>query len=350
VNETDLGEARRTVNNTLRAALLSALLLLTGCLEFDAQDVYLCFDAENDRIDALFVYRGLYAEGKNSATAMEKALSQLDEAGEAGWFAAWNNWPLQVDLTAEMSAPAAALAEHVEVENGGLFTDPKGTLCGYQFVRIQRLSAFVEKVNALLAFGVTVWKVDGQELDDDSQDLIREFSRARKRLVVVGDGRFEVRLPLSSRDHRRIRAGFWRDALLGEAVDQMTRRLSVAKRRAAGGSVTDVTPDDAAVPEDRASLKQRLRETAVMRFLADNDVSVLREKGLTTVGLGVVGEPRLHLRRSSFGLYHGSLHDALRERGDEIEDGLPAQELERRFEDFRSRGAKLLSKLAAKRR
>ena len=85
MNETYLGEVRRTVNNALRSALLSALLLLTGCLEFDAQDVYLSFDAENDRLDALFVYRGLFAEGKNSAAAMEKALYQLDEAGETGW-------------------------------------------------------------------------------------------------------------------------------------------------------------------------------------------------------------------------------------------------------------------------
>ena len=67
------------------------------------------------------------------------------------------------------------------------------------------------------------------------------------------------------------------------------------------------------------------------------------------VRLGVLGGDSLHLHKAPGGLYHHELRDALRERGDRIEDGVPKQALERRFEAFRGREAELPPELAAKR-
>lgn len=336
----------------LRTMLAAALLLAaSSCLEIDAQDVYVHFDAEQDRIDLMLVHRGVFAEAANDDTekALRVSIDDLDEARQTGEIIFWNNWPLRVNPIADGTPATTALFGHLDVENGELFTDPKGTLCAYQFVRINRAKVFFQKINTLLELWMQNQEIRDHELDDDSRDLIRDFVRSREKLLVVGEGRFELRLPFSDRDNRWLKQELLREVFLDSAGAEVSRRDAVEARRKLGGSVTNTKDEDGELPDSSKALAEALTSTPALRFLWDNDVSILREQGLTTLRLGVLGGDSLHLHKAPGGLYHHELRDALRERGDRIEDGVPKQELERRFEAFRGREAKLPPELAAKR-
>jgi hypothetical protein len=341
--------------NRLLSACLALLLPLAGCLEFDAQEVTVRYDAEADRIDALIVYRGLFAEGGNGSSEkpIDKALKDLAEARETGEFTFWNNWPLSVDLTADRPAPVMALMQHVDVENGALFTDPQGVLCAYQFVRIRDAKAFLQKVNVLFEIALqaglnTKFDVRGpdHQVDDDTKDFVREFLRSGQKLLLLEPGRMELRLPCSDRDHRWLK-----DQIEQHFLDNMPREIvrssGVLARRAAGGEVTDTSIADAVVQIQGDQLRGDVQHAASFRFFWDNDLSIVREQELTRFGIGVAGAEQLRVKKAPYGLYHDLLLKTLRERGEAIEDGLPDQELARRFVQFRDRDAALPPKLAA---
>ena len=73
--------------------LFVLLLLLAGCLEFDAQEITIVYDAKADRIDMHVVYRGLFAESGSGSTdkPMQKALDDLAKVRERGSVYFWNN-------------------------------------------------------------------------------------------------------------------------------------------------------------------------------------------------------------------------------------------------------------------
>ena len=190
---------------------------------------------------------------------------------------------------------------------------------------------------------------DDHELDEDSRDLIREFLRSGNKLLLAGDGRFEFRLPLSAPDNRWLKRELVHELLVQPAASELQRSVAVEERRSLGGSVTNTEDAGGELPAGTDELARELVQMPHMRFFWENDVSLLRAPGLTTIRLGLLGDESLHLHKAPGGLYHHALRDALRERGDRIEDGIPQQELVRRFEAFRGREAKLPPELAAKR-
>ena len=347
------------MKKTITTALLALLtLLLSGCLELDGQDVTIRYDADADRIDVLIVYRGLFAEGGNGSSddPLDKALKDLAEARETGEFTFWNNWPLSVDATKDYDPPRAALVAHVDVENGGLFTDPQGVLCAYQFVRIRDAKAFVQKVNTLLELGLqTGFTGEGMrglegrhKLDDDTREILREFLRSGEKLLVVEPGRMEVRLPFSRRDHEWIKDQL-EDHFMDNMPREVLRRSAVAARRAGGGSVTDTSLAEETVAIAGPALRKSIEQAPSFRFFWDNELTIRRDLELTTIGLGVAGQPELRVEVARGGLYHDALLQRLRTDGAEIEDGLPDQELARRFAAFGERDPVLPPRLAAKR-
>lgn len=338
----------------LRLFVVAWLALLAGCLEFDAQEITIRHDPKADRIDMLFVYRGLFVESGNGSSdkPVEKALKDLEKVLQNGEFLFWCNWPFGIDPTGDQKPPVAALLAHVDVENGALFTDPKGVLCGYQFVRIREAKAFVEKLNTMLELAAQAGLaagIDGHRLDGDTRELLREFQRGGEKMLVVEPGRIALQLPCSTKDHRWLKQQF-EQRFLDNAPREMGRRVGVAKLRASGedSTVTNVQQQSVELTGDQ--LKDSLRQSASFRFFWDNDFTIARSQELTTIGLGTAGDPELRIQKASDGLYHDSLHKALRERGDRIEEGLPDQELDRRFEAFRGRDAVLPAMLAEKRR
>jgi hypothetical protein len=338
---------------SLRLLLLSMLFLLSGCLEFDAQEITFRYDAKQDRIDALVVYRGLFAESGSGSSdkPMEKALTDLDEAMKNGQFAFWCNWPLKVDPTVD-AGPGRALLPHMEVETGGLFTDPKGVLCGYQFVRIREAKAFLQMLNTMLEVGVQAATLAGvgsngatHKFHADTREALREFLRSGEKMLVLEPGRIELRMPCAQSDHRWLKLQL-EDDFLDNLPREMVRRYGVEQQRARGGDITSTSVSPASVDMRGDTLKDNMRQSATFRFFWDNDFTLERKEDVTTVGLGHHDAEELKVTKASDGLYHDALLTKLRERGDKIEDGLPDQELARRFAAFRGRDCVLAEHLA----
>lgn len=341
----------------LRLLLLAMLFLLSSCLEFDAQEITFRYDAQQDRIDAIVVYRGVFAEdGQGSSDKpMEKALTDLDKAMKNGQFAFWCNWPLKVDPTVD-AGPGRALLPHMEVETGGLFTDPKGVLCGYQFVRIREAKAFLQKLNTMLEVGLQAATLAGvtqngvnHKFHADTREALREFLRSGEKMLVIEPGRVELRLPCAVSDHRWVKQQL-EEHFLDNLPREMTRRYGTDLLRARGGDITETSVNPASVDIRGDALKDLIHNSATYRFFWDNDFTIERKDDVTTVGVGHHGAEELVVKKASDGLYHDALLNKLRERGDKIEDGLPDQELARRFAAFRGRDCVLAEHLAETRK
>lgn len=334
--------------------LLLVLLLLAGCLEFDAQEITIVYDAKADRIDMQVVYRGLFVEdgSGSSEKPMEKALGDLAKVRENGIVYFWNNWPASIDPTG-VKGPLAALAAHIDVENGGLFTDASGVLCGSQFVRIRDAKAFLQKLNTMLEIAVqaaATEPLDGfggkHELDDDTRENLTEFFRRSQRLLLVEPGRIEVRLPVSDADHAWLKNQL-EQRFANNVRGEIRRAQEVAARRAAGGDPLDTSTDEKPSQLASEQLHEAMRRSATFRFFWDNECSFVREENLTRVSIGVKNAPRMRVVKASANLYHDGLLKHLREKGEAIEDGVTDAKLAERFEQFRGRDAVLPARLAA---
>lgn len=335
-------------------ALFALLLVLPGCLEVDGQDITFRYDEAADRIDVHFVHRGLFAEGGSGSDRdpLAKAVRDLAEVRAGGEVVFWCNWPFTFDLTREYPPPVQAMLAHVDVENGGLFTDPQGILCGHQFVRIREAKSFLKKLNTALDLWVQKELLSGtsgrggaHQWDSDTKDFVREFRRAGQSFLVVEPGRLEFRLPLSSEDHAWFKNQI-ELLFLDNMPREIVRRVGVVERRAAGGDPTDtqITNDGVHVVGER--LRGEIQRAPSYRFFWDNELCFQREQELTRFSFGVRGDGDLHVKKASEGLYHPALLTKLRENGEPIEDGIPDQELVRRFAAFRARDAVLPPKVA----
>jgi hypothetical protein len=339
--------------------VLGFLLLLLGsaCLEVDGQDLVLRVDPANDRIDVLLVHRGLFAAARSGVDGepLPRALRDLDAVADTGRLVLWHDRLLSLDPSAEHAPAIAALLAHVDVENGGLFTDPHGVLCAYQFVRVRDARRCLEALDALLARALTDAMRDGLDLgdgrhrfDDDSRQLLAERLRDGERLLRVEPGRLELRLPLSPRDHA------WAKAQLAKLLLRQLPYDLVARHALASG---DAAPRSAAACEPLAGhtlpaamLPELLAQAASLRFFVANDVAVVRSPGHTSLVLGSGEAGDMVLHKPPHGVHDEALATALRTRGTAIEAGVPDGELRRRFAAFGEREAVLPPALAARRR
>jgi hypothetical protein len=338
--------------------VLGFLLLLLGsaCLEVDGQDLVIRVDPANDRIDLLLVHRGLFAAARSGVDGepLPRALRDLDAVADTGRLVLWHDRLLSLDPCAEHAPAIADLLAHVDVENGGLFTDPQGVLCAYQFVRVRDARRCLDALDVQLARALADAMRNGLDLgdgrhrfDDDSRQLLAERLRNGERLLRVEPGRLELRLPLSPRDHA------WAKAQLAKLLlRQLPYDLVVGHARASG----DAAPRSAAACEPlaghtlpAAALPELLAHAASLRFFIANDVAVVRSRGQTSlvVGSGEAGDLTLH--KPAHGVHDHALTAALRARGTPIEAGVPDAELHRRFFAFGAREAVLPPALAARR-
>jgi hypothetical protein len=294
----------------LLAALALVLFACGGCLEVDAQEITCHYDEGADRIDVHIVYRGLFAEGGSGSERdpIAKALKDLADAKESGELAIWCNWPMTIDATREYPAPVKALLAHLEIENGGLFTDPAGALCAQQFVRIRGAKAFAQKLNTVFELWVQAQLANGTRGRDgqrtweaDTKDLVREFLRSGEKLLVVGPGRIEARLPVSAADHAWLRRQL-ELVFLDQMPNEVLRRLGVAERRRNGGTSTEtgVAANTVVVPGEQ--LRKEVQRAPTFRFFWDNEVAIVREAELTRLSIGAAGAKVLRVTKSSEGL------------------------------------------------
>ncbi len=334
------------------AALISfcLLLLLPSCLEFDAQEITMRYDAEADRIDFLVVYRGIFYEGGSAKPDLKSALEEYDTVMQKGQAFVWNNWPLKIDAV-DPPKTTAALAAHVSVENGKLFEGPTGRLDGYQFVRIHDATKFLQKVNLLLELGVQsalMTGFGGHTFDRDSKELVREFLRDREKMLQIEAGRIVLRLPLSKADFKAV-LGKLEDHFVNNMQGEIVRHELVTQRRAADPTdVANTNGGDVAIDGER--LTTAIPQSPTFRFFWDNEIAIIRGQELQTVALGTPDNKELTVIKTSNGYYSDNFKKAITERGDDIEVGVPDQEIRRRFDDFLTRDPVLPVELAKKRK
>lgn len=336
---------------------LLLLLLGSACLEVDGQDLVLRVDPANDRIDVLLVHRGLFAAARSGIDGepIPRALRDLDAIATTGRLVLWHDRLLSFDPSAEHAPALAALLAHVDIENGGLFTDPRGILCAYQFVRVRDARRFVGALDELLAAALADAMREGLDLgdgrhrfDDDSRWLLAAHRRDGERLLRIEPGRLALTLPLSPRDHA------WAKTQLAKLLlRQLPYDLIVCDALA----THDHTPRSAAACEPLAghtlpasSLPELLARAASLRFFVANDIAVVRSPGRTSLVVGSGESGELTLRKPAHGVHDEALATALHTRGTVIEDGVPDGELQRRFAAFGEREALLPPALAERRR
>lgn len=293
------------------------------------------YDQKNDRIDFLVVYRGVFYESGSGKTEdpMKNAFTDLEEVLDRGQSFFWNNWPLQIDPV-KPGTPGAALAAHLEVENGGLYTEPTGRLNGYQFVRIVRAEAFLQKLNTMLELGAQAAMLGGfrgVKFDRDTKEIVTEFLRSGEKMITIERGRLQLRLPCTKGDFEQL-LGKLEDHLVDNVPGEIFRRIAAEKKRA---TETEVQPAEILI--GRTDLEAGLRQSAGMRFFWNNEITIERSAELQTIGIGARGNEQLIVQKGSDGLYTDNFLLALRERGDKFEEGVPDQEIHRRFADFLTR-------------
>ncbi|MDA7494477.1 hypothetical protein N8467_00265 [bacterium] len=315
-------------------------LMLASCLEFEHQEVHLRYDAKVDRMDVLLVYRGLYAANTpligNNQPPVERALADLKTAREHGAFAFRNSMNFKVDPVTESMDDW--VSRHIDVENGGLFTDPKGRLCGYQFVRIRGFRAFLPRFDEehreimFGQFGPSVSLEKGWP-----EPVKKAFQRYVKQgnAVITADGCcFEVRLPIREQDHAQVQRYVLGDPALGQ-------------KKPSGADVAKPKEHSSADPR---RIKRRQSEGAPLPSHTPNALTVRRADGVTIVRYGTPGAAAMRVEVQCEGKGDTKLLDALRKQGEPIEAGVPDQALQRRFEAFCTRDAKLPPELAKLRR
>ena len=334
------------MNKLLTIFSYGLLALLPSCLEFDAQEIIIRHDADKDQIDCVLIYRGLHADGnlrRADHERVESALAEYESVLETGKFALWSNWPAAFNLAQTDRSPLAPLAEHIDIENGGLFTDPKGELCGYQFLRIRQASAFLDKANQLLKValeGLLLTGIQSTELqhrfDAETRDLVREHLRSGQALLSLEGNRLAAHLPFSHDDLQVLTSTFEKEM------------LTTFQGELAATEATEAFTDEA-VPTDAMGPMHALSRFPSFRFFWDNQFSIERRPDGLIIALGTSDAQPLHLRKSSNGNYDTLLLDTMREQETKIEEGIPLAEIERRLTDFQGRDAVLPAMLAAQR-
>jgi len=322
---------------------LLAGVALTACIEFDAQEVHLHYDGEDDRLDIMLVYHGLFAEGND----VQDAANQLDEAMLEGDFAFWSNWPLKVETVD--GNRGALLKRFVEIENGGLFTTPAGTLGGYQFLRVRNVEQLVRAANTVFSLYVQTQVLAGKgvaaghEFDEETRDLIQDHLRGREHWFEFDGAALRLTLPCSAADHRWLMSQGV-DRILDGVISSIRSRLQtqrVVEARAQDeevGDYSDFSVNTSSQEFSLDKLESLLEVSPFVRFFVDNPCSIMREQGRTTLIIGIAGTKQQTVHKAPSGRYEPNLLDHLRQTGKhKIEDGVPAQELARRFEAFRGR-------------
>lgn len=152
----------RRVRRGLSASVaLATLVLLSGCLDFDEQDVVVAYDGTRDQLDAQIVYRGLFSgvdQGwdwfarDSDEEDVEGTERQLDQLLSGRPLFALFNAVFAIDLTRMRRSQdplAAALADLVTVDVGDAFRSADGRLCAWQHLRIRDVHHAIEVFDAM---------------------------------------------------------------------------------------------------------------------------------------------------------------------------------------------------------
>jgi hypothetical protein len=289
---------------------LLSMLLVGGscgssCVNFDGQTVRLAVDESKDRLDGLFLYRGLHSTTGDTTQALE----QLEEIrGGERWFAVLSNWPFMFPIDKwvaeerDAERPAASrlldtLDRHVEVRNGPLWLDADGTLNAWQLVRVRELAEVVAAANAAQVEQVelSLAEADGKGGwpvgDDESVALLKEALRRGDPFWAFDGQALTFTLPASDEGWVKIKRAM---------LDGLREMV-------------EVHDEDEKDGDEKSNARRE--SDALIDFLAINDWSVEREPGRTLFVLGARSADELRIEVPTVGLDGTDLVQELRERG-----------------------------------
>ena len=172
------------------SGLLSLLWLLSGCIEFEDQEVRWRYLPEEDAIVAVLRYQGIYGgEGKRKADKTPgkqltegeiKQLTSVMQGGRAFFFGNWisefNRNQIEKGLEEFADVPEGIdsrlmnlLLKEVKVANVGFYVDEKGWLCGAQTFQIDNGSDLLDLTNKKISDEVLkkIRKDVGEDNDEE---------------------------------------------------------------------------------------------------------------------------------------------------------------------------------------
>ena len=274
----------------LRLALAALLpCLMTGCLEFEKQTVYVAFPKDRDEVDALLVYEGVGVEG-NNPEALTEAKKQLEPFAKEQAFCLWV-WPLAIDLTPEPKDPPEQkqlkelLRKHLTIKNGAFFTSADGKLNAYQTITIRDVSKLIATTNDMISESILNEKPaepkppevkpgepkppEPKKVDKETQELIRKAARNHYAWAKLTPGQLSVNIPMTPAAARELK----RKALGVDELDALLKAWAENK---------------AEKPEEKDRIRNQIDQLKTgLSILADNPISFDQRKDHITVALGV---------------------------------------------------------------
>jgi hypothetical protein len=244
--------------NGLRLFGLWLLLCLGGCLEVESMEVRVVADRAQDRLDVMIVSRGLWSTS-GSESGLAEDLADMRKCRDVSAL------PVPGIGVVDFTTPKVEgkpeedwhlLAQFLDIEPGAFFLDEQQRLCFYQFVRVNRLREFLGKCNEV-ARGRLLQQ--SKQSSRETQILIEDAVKAKLEFIAIDGAGFLFRVPMVDEDHRTQQTALWRS---------VARSIETAMGTADKSDGT---------------------ERGVVQHLRDNDVAIVRRKGLTEYVVGTQG-------------------------------------------------------------
>lgn len=197
-----------------------ALMLLTaGCIEFERQVMSYRYDQKADTLLIFQDYQGIYG-ADNSSKLTDIEVEQIQSVLKGGRTFFFANWIFEINLPAlrdaiadlpdksgetvaedELNRVALEVAKlfqaNCSIENGDLYRDGEGRLCGVQRIRITNVTKLIPRVSELLK---AYYKVEaGKALDDvELQHALNLVNFPDWGFIRLDGNRIQFRFPMSA--------------------------------------------------------------------------------------------------------------------------------------------------------
>jgi len=205
---------------------VACLALFTGCLDFEQQTLTYRYDAKTDTLRIFQSYQGIFGEDTNDGLSPDE-IEQLDSvlSGQrtfffANWIFEYNRGQLleitdklrQPDAQQELKMEPAALAragsliklllDNVRVENGSIYLDKQGKLCGVQRVTIKQCSKIIAAANPLMRDYFKAEAAKGDTSAEDRSLYLKSAEQQREYIQIEGN-QLRLHWPVLRQDYEK---------------------------------------------------------------------------------------------------------------------------------------------------
>jgi hypothetical protein len=282
---------------------------LTGCLDFEKETMVFVFPRNVPEVRALLIYEGIGVSGTGEGD-LKKAREQFTRlVSHQQEFCLGGNWighflfvPEPDDKEAERIRKNF-MRNHIVVENGALFRNAQGKVCGYQTLTIRDGAKFVRELNDFVSVGMAEFASDTAEnpehasrlFDNDSLRMIKKAAENKFQWFELDPGRLSFSLPATPATVRRMKHG-----LFVEPLTKLQKHVAAFRAPPAGEA-------DKRTPEQRADeLRERLEDVVdLAKFFEETPFGFDHghDRVTFTFGLGN-GEPMTLTTQGSKSLKH----------------------------------------------